>query len=95
MLQAKAFGVGGFSVGAATKVMEKAIPEVVKAVDDGRMSVSTAAILSSEPEEVTGMAPPSPLDGCRFRRMAGANRRNHSAIAGVEWDGGGAIRSGP
>lgn len=48
----KAFGVSGKSVDHAKRVIEKAIPEVVKAVDEGRMAVSTAAILATEPEEV-------------------------------------------
>ncbi len=47
----KAVGVSGKSIDYATTVITKAVPEVVKAVDEGRMSVSTAAILASEPEE--------------------------------------------
>jgi hypothetical protein len=48
----KAFGVSGRSVDFAKKVIEKGIPELVKAVDEGRMAVSTAAVLASETEEV-------------------------------------------
>ena len=48
----KAFGVSGKSVDYAKKVIDKGIPELAKAVDEGRMAVSTAAILASEPEEV-------------------------------------------
>lgn len=48
---AKAVGVSGKSIDYATKVLKTAQPEVVKAVDEGRMAVSTAAILASEPEE--------------------------------------------
>jgi len=47
----KLFGVSGKSVDHATKVIDKAVPEVVQAVEEGRMAVSTAAILSSEPAE--------------------------------------------
>jgi hypothetical protein len=47
-----AVGVSGKTVDHATKVLKQAIPEVVKAVDEGRMAVSTAAILSAEPPEV-------------------------------------------
>ena len=48
----KAFGVSGKSVDYATKVIEKGIPELAKAVDAGRMAVSTAATVASEtPEE--------------------------------------------
>ncbi len=45
----KAVGVSGKYIDYATKVINNAEPEVVKAVDEGRMSVVTAAILSSEP----------------------------------------------
>jgi hypothetical protein len=48
----KAFGVSGRSVEYAKKVIDKGIPELAKAVDEGRMAVSTAAILASEPEEI-------------------------------------------
>lgn len=48
----KAFGVSGKSVDHAKRVIEKGIPELAKAVDEGRMAVSTAAILATEPEEV-------------------------------------------
>lgn len=44
----KAMGVSGRSVDYATRVIEKGVPELVKAVDEGRMAVSTAAILASE-----------------------------------------------
>lgn len=47
----KAMGVSGRSVDHATRVIENAIPEVVAAVEEGRMAVSTAALLSTEPEE--------------------------------------------
>jgi hypothetical protein len=48
----KAFNVSGKSVDHATRVIEKGVPELVKAVDEGRMAVSTAAILATEPKEV-------------------------------------------
>lgn len=48
----EAVGVSGKSIDHATRVLNNAIPEVVKAVDEGRMAVSTAALLSTEPEEV-------------------------------------------
>jgi len=41
----KAFGVSGKSVDHATRVIEKGIPELVKAVDQGRMAVNMAATL--------------------------------------------------
>lgn len=51
-LAGKAFGVSGKSVDHAKRVIEKGIPELAKAVDSGRMAVSTAAILATEPEDV-------------------------------------------
>lgn len=48
----KAFGVSGKSVDFGKKVLVKGIPELAKAVDEGRMAVSTAAVLASESEEV-------------------------------------------
>lgn len=47
----KAVGVNGKYVDHATKVLTKAIPEVVKAVEEGRMNVTTAAVLATEPPE--------------------------------------------
>lgn len=47
----KVFNVSGRSVDYAKKVLTEAHPDVVKAVDEGRMAVSTAAILASESEE--------------------------------------------
>lgn len=48
----KALGVSGKSVDHATKVLRNAVPEVVEAVEQGRMAVSTAAILATEPPEL-------------------------------------------
>jgi ParB-like chromosome segregation protein Spo0J len=48
----KAFGVSGRTVDYATKVLEDGVPELIQAVDEGRMSASTAAILTTEEEEV-------------------------------------------
>jgi hypothetical protein len=48
----KAFGVSGKSVDHPKRVIDKGIPELAKAVDSGRMAVSTAAILATEPEQV-------------------------------------------
>ncbi len=41
------FGVSGKSVDHAARVLKNAVPEVVKAVDEGRMAVSTAALLAA------------------------------------------------
>lgn len=48
----EAVGVSGKSVDYATKVLKQGVPELAKAVDEGRMAISTAAILATEPEEV-------------------------------------------
>ena len=48
----KALGVSGRSVDHASRVLEQGTSALVKAVDDGRMAVSTAAILTTEPPEV-------------------------------------------
>ncbi len=47
----KAFGVSGKSVDFAKKVIDKGVPELAKAVDEGRMAVSAAAVLASQPED--------------------------------------------
>jgi hypothetical protein len=46
------FGVGGKTVDAAAKVLAKAAPEVVKAVERGTMPVATAARLAEAPKKV-------------------------------------------
>jgi len=48
----KVLGVSGKSVDYATKILTKREPELVKAVEEGRMAVSSAAVLVSEPREV-------------------------------------------
>lgn len=52
----KALGVSGKSVDFASRVLKQGTPELVKAVDEGRMAVSTAAVYASEPEEVQRVA---------------------------------------
>jgi hypothetical protein len=47
----KAIGVSGRSVDFATRVLNQGTPELIKAVDDGRMAVSTAALVASDPPE--------------------------------------------
>jgi len=48
---AKAVGVSGPTIDFATKVLKEAAPELVKAVDEGRVAVSRAAKLVDEPHE--------------------------------------------
>lgn len=47
----KAAGVSGKSVDFATKVLTHGTPELIKAVDEGRMAVSTAAVHATDPPE--------------------------------------------
>lgn len=68
----KAFGVSGKSVDHAKRVIDKGIPELAKAVDSGRIAVSTAAILATEPAEEQKAA---------IERQAD---RNYSKMAGRE-----------
>lgn len=48
----KVVGVSGKSIDYGTQVLEKGVPELIAAVDEGRLAVSTAAILASEPAAV-------------------------------------------
>lgn len=47
----KAVGVSGKSVDFATRVLEKGTPELVRAVDEGRVAVSTAAVIAADPPD--------------------------------------------
>lgn len=47
----KAVGVSGSLVDKGAKVLKKAMPELIKAVEEGRMSVSIAANLAEAPED--------------------------------------------
>lgn len=69
----KAFGVSGKSVDHAKKVIERGTPELVKAVDEGRMAVSTAAVLASEPPEEQKAAIESQAKR-NYAKMAGRNK---------------------
>jgi hypothetical protein len=48
----KALGVSGKSVDFAKRVLEHGTPELIRAVEEGRVAVSTAAVAAKEPEEV-------------------------------------------
>lgn len=58
----KSVGVSGWSVDAATKVLAHAVPEIVAAVESGKMSVNKAAKLSDKTadEQRQAIKPPSP-----------------------------------
>lgn len=49
---AKIVGVSGRSVDFAAKVLRDGTPELIKAVDEGRMAVSTAAVYASDSPEI-------------------------------------------
>jgi hypothetical protein len=51
-LAGQAVGVSGPLVDRATKVLKQAEPEVAKAVEEGRLSVTKAAVIADEPPEV-------------------------------------------
>jgi hypothetical protein len=73
---AAAVGVGGRSVDYATKVLTNGVPELAAAVDQGRMAVSTAAILSSEPAEVQVQEATGPRRARRYGPGAGGARED-------------------
>lgn len=65
----KAVGVSGKSIDHATKVLENGVPELVKAVEENRVAISTAAIISTKPAEVQRetLAQPNLKRGIRDR----------------------------
>lgn len=67
----KAVGVSGKSIDYATKVLANGTPELVKAVDEGRMAVSTAAVLSFEPPEKQIEEATKPLRNRRYKPGVG------------------------
>jgi len=84
----KAFGVSGKSVDHATRVIEKGIPELAKAVDEGRMAVSTAALLATEEPEVQQKAISDPKrnriydkDNGKPKRSGSDGRTEHQHVA--------------
>jgi ParB-like chromosome segregation protein Spo0J len=72
-LAGKAFGVSGKSVDHASRVIEKGIPELAKAVDEGRIAVSTAAILATEPEEVQRAEVNNPNRNRKYKPVVGGS----------------------
>jgi hypothetical protein len=74
----KAVGVSGKTVDYASKVLEKGTPELIKAVDEGRMAVSTAAILASEPEDVQREAVADPKRNRTYTSLAKSPEKNES-----------------
>jgi hypothetical protein len=71
----KAFGVSGKSVDFAKKVIDKGIPELAKAVDEGRMAVSTAAVLASEPKEIQKAEVDNPLRNRKYTSAKGGGKQ--------------------
>ena len=65
----KAFGVSGKMVDLASKVLNDGVPELVKAVEEGQLSVSSAAEVADEPEEIQKeFAEKAKVSGGRFRK---------------------------
>lgn len=87
----KAVGVSGAYVDRATRVLTKAIPEVAKAVEEGRLSVSSAAELADEDEETQRkVAEEARVSGGRFRRPK-VDRKQEQEKANGERRGVGVI----
>ena len=66
-----AVGVSGKSVDFATKVLKQGVPELAKAVDEGRMAISTAAILCTEPAEVQHAELADPQRNRKYKPVQG------------------------
>lgn len=69
----KQVGISGKTVDFATKVLKQGTPELIKAVDEGRMAVSTAAIYASEPGEVQRQVVAEPKRNRIYKASASAN----------------------
>lgn len=68
-LAGKAVGVSGSLIDRAAKVIEKGVPELIAAVDEGRMSVSSAAEIADEPvESQQKIAEEAKFSGGRYRK---------------------------
>lgn len=74
----KAFGVSGKSVDHAKTVIQKGIPELAKAVDEGRMAVSTAALLATEEPEIQIKAISDPKRNRIYDKDNGKPKRSGS-----------------
>jgi hypothetical protein len=72
----KAVGVSGRSVDFAKKVIEQGTPELVKAVDEGKMAVSTAAFYATEPEEVQRTVVSNPKRNRKYSGAAGGGQQD-------------------
>jgi len=72
----KAVGVSGRSVDFATRVINQGTPELVKAVDEGKMAVSTAAVYATEPEEVQRAVVNNPKRNRKYSGAAGGGQQD-------------------
>jgi hypothetical protein len=64
----KVVGVSGKLIDSGTKVLTEAVPELVKAVDEGRLSVSNAAKVAAQPEQMQrAVAEQAKFSGGRYR----------------------------
>lgn len=69
---AEAVGVGGRTIDRATRVLKKGEPEVIAAVEQGRMAISTAAAVVDEPPEVQREVAAAAVEGNRRPRQKSA-----------------------
>lgn len=69
----KAVGVSGRTVDFATRVLTQGTPELIQAVDEGRMAVSTAAVHAADPPDV------------QRAHVERAKRKYHSTADGTEF----------
>lgn len=74
---AKAVGVSERTAAYAKKVLDQGTPELAQAVDQGRMAVSTAAILATEPPEVQREAATDPKRNRRYGPGGGGQRKSN------------------
>jgi ParB-like chromosome segregation protein Spo0J len=97
---AKAVGVSGRTIDYATKVLEQGTPELIKAVDEGRMAVSSAAVFASEPPEKQKEVLASGRHNRRYKAGIGGggepttkNRKDTATLPEGEHCGVGVIRA--
>jgi hypothetical protein len=73
---AKTFGVSPREVDYAAAVLARGVPELIACVEEGRMALSTAAVLAQQPPEAQLAEVNKPG---RHRRYAAAHNRNFDA----------------
>jgi len=82
---AKAVGVSGRTIDFATKVLAQGTPELIQAVDQGRVAVSHAAVLASEPPERQKEVLASGRHNRRYRPTRGGGPTGEHAPPAAAW----------